>query len=313
MLRLPRRIWYTRCVIAIETKRWMLGHWYMISGDGYCIVQEVPGTRVRERVARWRPQYAHALPAKNIFVSKLVRLLITGIKRNGRERKAKMQEARKKPGEHENERAEKTVPAVPSHDSVYCQESLDKILEELEELKRDQRMLKELKKQIAEEQMAKENMNFEASKVQKKEQAYEEEKYSAACRYMLSVTCDDEDDYIPLGDLLLRNFLEVDLSDDFEDIEYVSLEEVNDVDQEEKEFNLEDIFQIQDVILREKLYVHRLISNIESLKVNSTPDRVLESPSPFPIPVVDSDAFFEESDTSLSHSNNSLPGVYSSL
>ncbi|GJT48277.1 hypothetical protein Tco_0974434 [Tanacetum coccineum] len=88
----------------------------------------------------------------------------------------------------------------------------------------------------------------------------------------------------------------------------LELEEVNDVDQEEKEFNLEDIFQIQDVILREKLLnVHRLISNIKSLKVNSTPDRVLESPSPFPIPVVDSDAFFEESNTSLSHSNNSLP------
>ncbi|GKB64479.1 hypothetical protein Tco_0920665 [Tanacetum coccineum] len=92
--------------------------------------------------------------------------------------------------------------------------------------------------------------------------------------------------------------------DDYEDVEYVSLEEVK----EEKEFNLEDIFQIQDVILREKLLnVHRLISNIESLKVNSTPDRVLESLSPFPIPVVDSDAFFEESDTSLSHLDNSLP------
>ncbi|GJS48916.1 hypothetical protein Tco_0599037 [Tanacetum coccineum] len=92
--------------------------------------------------------------------------------------------------------------------------------------------------------------------------------------------------------------------DDFEDVEYVSLEEVND----EKEFDLEDIFQIQDVILREKLLnVHRLISNIESLKVNPTPNRVLNSPSPFPIPVVDSDAFFEESDTSLSHLDNSLP------
>ncbi|GKA18361.1 hypothetical protein Tco_0698276, partial [Tanacetum coccineum] len=41
--------------------------------------------------------------------------------------------------------------------------------------------------------------------------------------------------------------------DDFEDVEYVILEEVNDVDQEEKEFDLEDIFQIQDVILRDKL------------------------------------------------------------
>ncbi|GJZ12626.1 hypothetical protein Tco_0547856 [Tanacetum coccineum] len=37
------------------------------------------------------------------------------------------------------------------------------------------------------------------------EQAYEEEKYAAACRYMLSVTCDDEDDYIPLGDIIARN------------------------------------------------------------------------------------------------------------
>ncbi|GJS39374.1 hypothetical protein Tco_0564417 [Tanacetum coccineum] len=84
--------------------------------------------------------------------------------------------------------------------------------------------------------------------------------------------------------------------------------EVNDVDQEEKEFDLEDIFQIQDVILREKLLnVHRLISNIESLKVNPTPDRVLESPSPFPIPVADSDSFLEESDTFLSHLDNSLP------
>ncbi|GKB18897.1 hypothetical protein Tco_0852820 [Tanacetum coccineum] len=313
----------------------------------------------------------------------------------------------------------------PPQDSVYCQEALDKILEELEELKRDQRMLKELKKRIAEEQTVKKNMiieemmheqqlvdrkikeiindlgykrfrgekideeyericeitiqklkqdfNIWGSEVRKKEKAYEEEKYAAACRYMLSFTCDDKDDSIPLGDIIARysmskaitpdlpieepedslimedehldtilateldevikssveNLVQnpsesTDLSDgesecdvqadlddatssdddDFEDIEYVSLEEVN----EEKEFDLEDIFQIQDVILREKLLnVHRLISNIESLKVNSTPDRVLESPSPFPIPVADSDSFLEESDTSLSHLDNSLP------
>ncbi|GJZ33444.1 hypothetical protein Tco_0578880 [Tanacetum coccineum] len=359
----------------------------------------------------------------------------------------------------------------PPQDSVDCQEALDKILEELEELKRDQRMLKELKKRIAEEQTAKENMSIEemrheeqlvdykikeiindlgykrfrgeeideeyerdceiriqklkqdfnewGSKVRKKEQAYEEEKYSAACRYMLSVTCDDEDDYIPLAittdlpieepdnslnmgdehldtipatesdevnkssvenlvpitsefegisddtsdvlncdnnrvnveidfveslinhDTLIVHFSKIDPifeefagelahiapippgiveadfdsnddtssdDDDFKDIEYVSLEEVNDVNQEEKEFDLDDILQIQDVILREKLLnVHRLISNIESLKVNSTPDRVLKSPSSFPISVVDCDAFFEESDTSLSHLDNSLP------
>ncbi|GKB43152.1 hypothetical protein Tco_0888094 [Tanacetum coccineum] len=256
------------------------------------------------------------------------------------------------------------------------------------------------------------------------EKAYEDEKYSAACRYMLSVTCDDEDDYIPLAittdlpieepdnslkmgdehldtipamesdevikssvenlvpipsefegisddtsdvptydnncvnieselveslsnrdtsivysskiDPILKEFagelthiapippgiVETDFDpnddtssddDSFENIKYVdaspsfseldSLEEENE-DQEEKEFDLEDIFQIKDVILREKLLnVHCLISNIESLKDNPTPDRVLESPSPFPIPVADSDS----SVTSLSFSNNSLP------
>ncbi|GJY94662.1 hypothetical protein Tco_0511023, partial [Tanacetum coccineum] len=93
--------------------------------------------------------------------------------------------------------------------------------------------------------------------------------------------------------------------DDFEDVEY---EEVNDVDQEEKEFDLEDIFQIQDVILREKLLnINRLIANIESLKNNSTPDHVFTFPSSVPISVTDSGSFFEESDTFLSHSDNSLP------
>ncbi|GJR99859.1 hypothetical protein Tco_0316368 [Tanacetum coccineum] len=80
-------------------------------------------------------------------------------------------------------------------------------------------------------------------------------------------------------------------------LEYDSLEEVNE-DQEEKEFDLEDIFQIQDVILREKLVkISRLITNIESLKDNPTLDHVFKSPSSFPIPVVDSGSFFEESDT----------------
>ncbi|GJV18560.1 hypothetical protein Tco_1367580 [Tanacetum coccineum] len=257
------------------------------------------------------------------------------------------------------------------------------------------------------------NLVKKGSKVQKKEQAYEEEKYSAACRYMLSVTCDDEDDFIPLGDIIARNstfkaitpdlpieepdnslnmgdehldtipatesdevikssvenlvpipsefegisddtcdvpncddnrvnveselveslinrdtsivysskidpileefagelahiapippgIVEADFDpnddtssddDDFEDIEYVSLEEVNEVDQEKEEFDLDDILQIQDVILREKLLnVSRLISNIESLKDN-------------PIPIMDSDS----SETSLSFSDNSLP------
>nr|GFB10591.1 hypothetical protein [Tanacetum cinerariifolium] len=74
----------------------------------------------------------------------------------------------------------------------------------------------------------------------------------------------------------------------FEDIEYVeaslsdpkivSVEEENVVQQEEEEVDFEDISQIQDVVLREKLLsITRLISNIESLNNNPTPDRVLIS------------------------------------
>ncbi|GJT06323.1 hypothetical protein Tco_0840785 [Tanacetum coccineum] len=263
----------------------------------------------------------------------------------------------------------------------------------------------------------KQDFNIWGSEVRKKEKAYEDEKYAAACRYMLSATCDDEEDvrniseelseYINypswnrpifydddddeytiiyrkpkaitpdlpikepdnsliMGDEHLDTIPEIESDeiikssveilvpiqsefegisddtcdvpvcedpspfdalndhseilsdsnddgtssddDDFEDIEYVSLEEVNDVDQEEKEFDLEDILQIQDVILREKLLnISRLITNIESLNDNPTPDHVFKSPSSFPIPVTDSDSFFEKSDTSLSYSDNSLP------
>nr|GEW44160.1 hypothetical protein [Tanacetum cinerariifolium] len=61
-------------------------------------------------------------------------------------------------------------------------------------------------------------------------------------------------------------------------------------------------------ILREKLLnINLLIAKIESLNDNPTLDCVLKSPSPFPIPVGDSDSFFEKSDTSLSYSDNSLP------
>ncbi|GJV25997.1 hypothetical protein Tco_1378692 [Tanacetum coccineum] len=62
------------------------------------------------------------------------------------------------------------------------------------------------------------------------------------------------------------------------------------------------------VILCEKLLNAKcLIANIESLNDNPTPDRVLKSPSSSPIPVTDSDSFFEKSDTSFSQLGNSLP------
>nr|GEX00271.1 DNA mismatch repair protein MSH6 [Tanacetum cinerariifolium] len=75
--------------------------------------------------------------------------------------------------------------------------------------------------------------------------------------------------------------------DDFEDIEYVkaslpdpetvSVEEENDVHQEEEEFDLKEI---QDVVLCEKLLsINHLIANIESLNDNPTPDCRVRTPS----------------------------------
>nr|GEW86156.1 reverse transcriptase domain-containing protein [Tanacetum cinerariifolium] len=65
--------------------------------------------------------------------------------------------------------------------------------------------------------------------------------------------------------------------------------------------------EVKDDILRVKLLnINLLIATIESLNDNSTLDCVLKSPSLFPIPVEDSDSFFEKSNTSLSYSDNSL-------
>nr|GEW47339.1 hypothetical protein [Tanacetum cinerariifolium] len=104
--------------------------------------------------------------------------------------------------------------------------------------------------------------------------------------------------------------------DDFEDIKYVeaslpdpeidNIEEENVVQQEEEEVDLEDISQIQDVVLREKLLSKtRLISNIESLNNNPTPDRV------FNYFVSDnslSDNFSPEFETFCDHSEETRSG-----
>nr|GEV45161.1 reverse transcriptase domain-containing protein [Tanacetum cinerariifolium] len=121
-----------------------------------------------------------------------------------------------------------------------------------------------------------------------------------------SPICDDH------SDILSDSNNDDDISsdeDDFEDIEYVkaslsdpeivSEEEENVIYQEdEEEVDLEDVFQIQDIVLHEKLLsINRLIANIESLNDNPTPDRLLNSSVLIPT--------FEESDNSLS--NNFLP------
>ncbi|GJY71284.1 hypothetical protein Tco_0474987 [Tanacetum coccineum] len=84
--------------------------------------------------------------------------------------------------------------------------------------------------------------------------------------------------------------------DSFEDIDYV---EASPPDSE-----LVSLEEVKDDLLREKLLnINLLIAKIESLNNNSIFDCVFKSP----IPVKDSDSFFENSNTSLSYSDKSLP------
>nr|GEU41297.1 hypothetical protein [Tanacetum cinerariifolium] len=89
--------------------------------------------------------------------------------------------------------------------------------------------------------------------------------------------------------------------------EIVSIEEENDVNQEEEEeVDLENISQIQDVVLREKLLIiTRLISNIEYLNDNPTSDRVLNS---FESDNFLSDNFSPEFETFCDHTEETRSG-----
>ncbi|GJU87541.1 hypothetical protein Tco_1295087 [Tanacetum coccineum] len=87
----------------------------------------------------------------------------------------------------------------------------------------------------------------------------------------------------------------------------------DDFDKEEGE-NDNDILQIEDEILREKLLnVNLLIDKIEALKLTPSIPFVLEYPSSSPIPVVDSDFLVEEVDTFLVPEDSIPPGIESDL
>ncbi|GKC97629.1 hypothetical protein Tco_1167904 [Tanacetum coccineum] len=86
-----------------------------------------------------------------------------------------------------------------------------------------------------------------------------------------------------------------------------------DFDEEEGE-NDNDILQIEDEILREKLLnVNLLIDKIEALKLTPFIPFVLENPSSSPIPVVDSDFLVKEVDTFLVPEDSIPPSIESDL
>nr|GEZ46299.1 hypothetical protein [Tanacetum cinerariifolium] len=132
--------------------------------------------------------------------------------------------------------------------------------------------------------------------------------------YENSPICDDH------SDIFFDFKIDDDISvyDDFEDVKYneallfdpeiVNVEEENVVQHEEEDVDLEDISQIQDVDLREKLLsITRLISNIESLNDNPIPDIVLNSFISIPI-FEESDNFLPEFKTFCDHTEETRSG-----
>ncbi|GJV12537.1 hypothetical protein Tco_1354078 [Tanacetum coccineum] len=87
----------------------------------------------------------------------------------------------------------------------------------------------------------------------------------------------------------------------------------DDFDEEEGENN-NDILQIEDAILCEKLLnVNLLVDKIEALKLTPSIPFMLENPSFSPIPVLDSDFLIEEVDTFLVPEDSIPPGIESDL
>nr|GFB12999.1 hypothetical protein [Tanacetum cinerariifolium] len=164
------------------------------------------------------------------------------------------------------------------HDDInnLIESSLDSKLLSINSINSQRLDKKEKKVKIVEEQPAEQVAPILSTK---------EPEHSLSMGYEhLSITPEMKSDEVTESNA--KNLLPIPI--ECEDIEYidasvpdpaiVSVEEENVVHREEEEVDLEDISQVQDVVLREKLFsITRLISNIESLNDNSTPDRVPNS------------------------------------
>ncbi|GJR48276.1 hypothetical protein Tco_1316379 [Tanacetum coccineum] len=148
-------------------------------------------------------------------------------------------------------------------------------------------------------------MEWGRRKFGKKEQAYEEEKYSAARRRMLSIPFVDEDDYIPLGDIVARYSTSKEITPALSPEEPVDSHIMEDehldtiLETKSDEFiksSVEPCPTTQTDSIFDEFSFPRLPEESNSEYSNAT----IESLSPSPIPVEDSDPFMEEIDIFLS-------------
>ncbi|GKB55472.1 hypothetical protein Tco_0906225 [Tanacetum coccineum] len=129
--------------------------------------------------------------------------------------------------------------------------------------------------------------------------------FNAECGLITSLLSRDSSITSPKIDFLPEEFTgELDLIDPI----LPGIDE-DDFDEEEGEID-DDILQIEDEILREKLLnVNLLIDKIEALNLIPSIPFVLEYPSSSPIPVVDSDFLIEEVDTFLVSKDSIPPSI----
>ncbi|GJU15503.1 hypothetical protein Tco_1143469 [Tanacetum coccineum] len=138
--------------------------------------------------------------------------------------------------------------------------------------------------------------------------------FDAECGLINSLLSRDSSITSPKIDFLPEEFVgELDFIDPIlPGIDEDDFDEENFDDEEEGIDN--DILQIEDEILREKLLnVNLLVDKIEALKLTPFIPFVLENPSSSPIPVVDSDFLVEEVDTFLVSEDSIPPGIESDL
>ncbi|GJW47840.1 hypothetical protein Tco_0079486 [Tanacetum coccineum] len=138
--------------------------------------------------------------------------------------------------------------------------------------------------------------------------------FDAECGLINSLLSQDSSITSPKIDFLPEEFVgELDFIDPI--LPGIDEDDFDEEDFDDEEEGIDnDILQIEDEILREKLLnVNLLVDKIEALKLTPFIPFVLENPSSSPIPVVDSDFLVEEVDTFLVPEDSIPPGIESDL
>ncbi|GJU88894.1 hypothetical protein Tco_1301317 [Tanacetum coccineum] len=147
--------------------------------------------------------------------------------------------------------------------------------------------------------------------MRKKERILMEEKYLAISQHIQSICDDDEDDSVSLRDIYARYSTSKAITPDLptvkpEDSLIIGDEHLDTILEKESDEVIKSSVENLVPILSES----EDFSDNEKLKLNlEIPDTILESLSPSPIPIADSDSLMEEIDLFLASDDSMPPGI----